>query len=393
MSVFIRPDTKDGTYSYDFRLGGRRFSGGTGKTTKREAKQVEEARKAELKAALTVEREVFAKELSLQAATARYWQEVGQHHVNADNTLRALSWIVDHFGAGTMLHDIDDGRVAAMVAKRRGEFVPSQRKPGRKYKTPEVRRRVTPATVNRTATQPLREVILRAREIWGARTAKVKWADHLLAEPKERVREATPAEEGDMMEELERGYDEAVAFTFLNGCRRMEVIGLRWTSVDFFSRTFRVVGKGNKERTIPMTARSHQILWDQRGRHPDFVFTFEAKRTVRMRDGRLLCRGQRYPLTEAGFKSAARRAIARSGVPDFHFHDIRHTTATRVLRKSNLRVVQNLLGHEDVSTTTKYAHALIDDIRQALDAATETPATAEFTTEAAKSLDKSLKGK
>ncbi len=86
MSVFIRPDSTDGTYSYDFRLGGRRFSGSTGKTTKREAKQVEDARKAELRAARTVEGEIFAKEMSLQAATARYWQEVGQHHINADNS-------------------------------------------------------------------------------------------------------------------------------------------------------------------------------------------------------------------------------------------------------------------------------------------------------------------
>ncbi len=269
----------------------------------------------------------------------------------------------------------------------------SQRKPGRKYKTPEVRRRVSAATVNRTATQPLREVSLRASGIWGARTAKVKWADHMLPEPKERVREATPAEEGDVMAELERGYDEGLEFAFLNGCRRMEIIGLIWTRVDFFSRRFGVIGKGGKERWIPMSERSYDMLWAQRGRHPEFVFTFEAKRTVKMKDGRLLCRGQRYPLTESGFKSAARRAIARSGVADFHFHDTRHTAATRVLRKSNLRVVQKLLGHEDVSTTTKYAHALVEDIRQALEAASGTRTTTENATEAGIPLDKSLKGK
>lgn len=51
-------------------------------------------------------------------------------------------------------------------------------------------------------------------------------------------------------------------------------------------------------------------------------------------------------------------AIARSGVKDFRFHDTRHTAATRVLRESNLRVVQTLLGHSDVKTTTKYPHAI-----------------------------------
>ncbi len=53
---------------------------------------------------------------------------------------------------------------------------------------------------------------------------------------------------------------------------------------------------------------------------------------------------------------------------DFHFHDLRHTSATRILRKSNLRVVQQLLGHSDIATTTKYAHAVDDDIRNAMEA-------------------------
>lgn len=258
------------------------------------------------------------------------------------------------------------------LSKRRGEMVPSQRKPGRKYKAPEIRRRVSPATVNRTVTQPLREILLRAKGVWKAKVGEVDWSKHLLKEPQERVREATPAEESDVMAELERGYDEAVEFTFINGCRRMEILGLIWTRVDFFSRNFRVVGKGGRERSIPMTKRSFDILWAQRGNHDESVFTFAAKRTVRMADGRLLCRGQRYPLTEAGFKSAARRAIARAGVVDFHFHDTRHTAATRVLRRSNLRVVQDLLGHADVKTTTKYAHVMRDDILGALEAAAPT---------------------
>ncbi|MBY5837123.1 tyrosine-type recombinase/integrase [Rhizobium leguminosarum] len=57
-----------------------------------------------------------------------------------------------------------------------------------------------------------------------------------------------------------------------------------------------------------------------------------------------------------------------AGVTNFRFHDTRHTAATRVLRKSNLRVAQRLLGHADIATTAKYTHALDDDLRDALEA-------------------------
>ena len=77
------------------------------------------------------------------------------------------------------------------------------------------------------------------------------------------------------------------------------------------------------------------------------------------------------------------RAAADANVGDFHLHDTQHTVATRVLRKSNLRVAQNLLCHEDVLTTAKYAHAIAEDIRAALNAASPTKiATAAVTGQA-----------
>lgn len=387
MSVFIRKDAKDGIYSYDFQFGGKRFSGSTGKTQKKAAAKIEEQILEKAKIDKAVEGALFGKELNLLSATARYWLEVGQHNKNSDNMMWSLGWLKDHFGEATMLHDIDDSKVATMVAKRRGEYVPNQRKKGRSYSKPYVPKLVTPATVNRTVTEPLREIILRAAKVWTVKVGKIDWSKHLLDEPQERIREATPREEAQIMKELERGYDVGVEFAFINGCRRMEIIGLVWSRVDFFTRRFSVIGKGDKQRWIPMTQRSFEILWNQQGHHPEYVFTYEAKRTVKMADGRLLERGKRYPLTEAGFKTAARRAIEGSGVKNFRFHDTRHTAATRVLRKSNLRVVQTLLGHSDIATTTKYAHAMMDDVLNALEAASPT----ENPTDASGSTTKRLK--
>ena len=371
MSVFIRKETKDGTYSYDFKLQGRRFSGSTERKNRREAEQIEKIRKEEARKELAIEKSFSDANMTIEVAASRYWLEVGQHHENWQTTERSMAWLVEHFGKTTLLRDIDDSKVAAMVAKRRGEFVPSQRKPGRKYRTTEIRKRVGPATVNRSATQPLREIILRAKNLWSVPVHNVQWGEHLLPEPQERVREASSGEELAIMTQLDRGYDDAVEFAFLTGCRRMEIIGLTWSRVDFFGRQFSVTGKGKRTRVIPMSQSIFDLLWRQQGHHPEHVFTYEAKRTVKRGD-EVLCRGKRYPMTQSGLKIAMRRAVANSGVVNFRFHDTRHTTATRVLRKSNLRVVQELLGHRDIATTTKYAHAVKEDVRAALEAISPT---------------------
>lgn len=352
MSVYKRKNAS--TYSYDFWLRGRRFSGDTRCATKREAEAAEKRIREAAQAELAGQQAFFASEMTFQVAASRWWLEVGQHHTNSDNTLAVLDWLKTEIGAETDLRQINDSRVASIVAKRRG-----QRRHGRKDAP-----LVSNATVNRTVTQPLREIILRARKVWKVAVADVDFAQHLLPEPKERVREASQGEESAIMATLGRGYDIAVRFAFLTACRRMEILGLEWAHVDFFSCRFTVTGKGGKIRTIPMSQEIYDLLWDQKDFHPVKVFTFEALRT---RKDAGLVRGERYPLTESGLKSAFRRAVPKSGVANFRFHDTRHTSATRVLRASNLRVAQKLLGHSDIATTTKYAHALDDDIREALE--------------------------
>jgi len=369
MSVFIRDDTKRGVYSYDFQLRGHRFSGSTGKTTKREALEVEKRIREEKKAELARDAAAFSESPTIEAAAARYWEEVGKFHTDSDGTLRSLDWLVNHFGRNTMLRDITSSDIARMVAKRRGEFVPDQRK--KKPKDDDRQPRlVSNRTVNLTATVPLRQLCLRARKVWKIAAPDIVWKDHLLKERQERIREASIDEEAAIMSQLDRGYDDAIRFAFLTGCRRMEILGLEWTDIDFFSRRFVVRGKRDRTRTIPMSQPIYDLLWSQKDNHATKVFTYEARRTTRHNDI-VRDRGKRYPLTDTGLKSAMRRAVPKGGVANFRFHDMRHTAATRTLRKSNLRVVQNLLGHTEIATTAKYAHALIDDIQNALDATHE----------------------
>lgn len=376
MSVYRRRGQE--TYSYDFQVSGARFSGDTGATSKREALSIQAVERAKAKELAKAGQLSAGRNMTVGDAVVKYMLEVGQYHTQALTTLKSLEWLEAHLGKGTRLVDVDDAAVARLVAMRRSDT----RQVG---KLENRTKKVGPATVNRTCTEPLRKVITRARKVWKVPVQEIDWSTHMLSEPKERVREASVGEEAAIMAELDRGYDEAFRFAMLNGVRRIEILRLRWHHVNFFARTFTVIGKGGKERSIPMSQETYDLLWSLRGRHPEVVFCFQAART-RKHGGRLLVRGEWYPMTESGLKSAARRGIAGAGVVNFRLHDTRHTTATRVLRKSNLRVVQQLLGHEDVATTTKYAHALAEDVRAALDAASPTKSPTDESGSAANEL-------
>lgn len=379
MPVYIRGDAKRGVYSYEFRLHGRRFSGSTGCTARREAEAVERAKREEAALLIAAEKALQGPRLTLEQACARYWLEVGQRRRDAATRLACLDWLLDHFGKSKPIAAIGDAEVAAMVAKRRGE-----RKWNRKDKD-----RVSPATVNRTATEPLRDVLTRARRVWKAETADIEWKLHWLTEPQERVREATAAEERAAGEAMPEGYRDVLEAAFLSGARRCELVGdrwkLRWEKVDFINRRFEVTGKGGRRRFIPMSAALFDLFRRLLGNHPEFVFTYVATRTrlIRSKDEagnwvtEKIERGRRYPITESGMKSVARRKLPGAGVADFRFHDTRHTAGSRITRAAGIRTAQQLLGHADIETTTKYAHVQDDDIRRAM----ETAGATEIATE------------
>ena len=79
-------------------------------------------------------------------------------------------------------------------------------------------------------------------------------------------------------------------------------------------------------------------------------------------------RGQRYPLTVNGAKSAWQRMRAKAGVTDFRFHDFRHDFGTKLLRDTgNLKLVQRALNHADIKSTLRYAHVLDEDVAAAVE--------------------------
>ena len=115
------------------------------------------------------------------------------------------------------------------------------------------------------------------------------------------------------------------------------------------------------------------ILERQKGYHPEWVFTYVAKRArVYLRDTKQTLqreKGDRHPITYHGLGSTLSRAVKQAGLKDWRLlHDLRHTAATRTLRSSgNIVAVQHMLAHKDLGSTGIYAHAMSDDVRNAMD--------------------------
>lgn len=135
------------------------------------------------------------------------------------------------------------------------------------------------------------------------------------------------------------------------GLRVSETVGLARTSVDIEARIVRVVGKGDKERIVPLgrpaaeSVRRYVALGrphlDRRHR-PDLF---------------LNARGG--ALTRAGAFLILRKLAAKAGLdPErVHPHLLRHSFATHLLEGgADLRSVQEMLGHADLSTTERYTH-------------------------------------
>jgi integrase len=341
MPVFKRPGAE--TYSYDFRLKGVRHSGNTSCSTKREAEKYEDAVRKQAQASIADERQP----MTMAVAVLKYWEEVGQHHANSDTTLKTLAWIEKELGKSKRVSQIKSADIARLIAKRR---------------LPDAKgNSLSHATVNRSVTQPMRAILARAADTWGQQVQKIEWSKYMLKEPQERVRELHADEEARLFSKLRLDYHPIVKFSLLTGCRMQECLDLTWRQIDWRNLQIRVTGKGDKTRTIPLAKKVKSLLWVL-PRADERVFTYASKRADHAPRGKLL------PIEREGLKSIFERAIKAAEIEDFSFHDLRHTCATRLLRKTgNLRLVKELLGHEDIATTLKYAHVTKDDLRDAMD--------------------------
>jgi len=147
-----------------------------------------------------------------------------------------------------------------------------------------------------------------------------------------------------------------------SGLRVSELVGLNYGDLDFDSGWVKVLGKGSKERRVPMGECAQEALLEYLSQRPQFNDDRQISQPlfVNYRGTRLSARSVARILTKNSFRVAA--------LFEIHPHALRHSFATHLLASgADLRVIQELLGHAHLSTTQRYTHVdlgrLSDEVR------------------------------
>lgn len=150
------------------------------------------------------------------------------------------------------------------------------------------------------------------------------------------------------------------------GIRVGELASLTLRQLDLAARELRVIGKGDKERLVPIGREAYAALTEYLAVRPDF------RTEERHPDPHAVFLGRHgTPLTSRQVQNIVRRyGTLGAGRSDLHPHALRHTCATHLLDAgADLRSIQELLGHASLSTTQRYTHVSIDRMLEVYDKA------------------------
>lgn len=153
-----------------------------------------------------------------------------------------------------------------------------------------------------------------------------------------------------LREDLTKTQRLIVELLYGGGLRVSELVGLKTNSIDLNANYLRCSGKGSKERLVPLGSKAKEALTEY-FEHRDFLVkkhNLDSKKLFISDSGRFLTRQDIY-----NFIHEQGKKINKNISP----HTLRHSFATHLLENgADLRIVQELLGHSDVSTTQLYTH-------------------------------------
>ena len=142
-----------------------------------------------------------------------------------------------------------------------------------------------------------------------------------------------------------------------SGLRVSEIVSLTVHNIDFTNCLIRIVGKGNKERIIPLGEYSIHYLTLYLEKRPLLL-----KKKV---TDALFLNNHGTEMTRQGFFKMLKKILAEANIdPSTSPHTLRHSFATHLLsRGADLRSIQEMLGHSDISTTKIYTHVSDEKVK------------------------------
>ena len=159
--------------------------------------------------------------------------------------------------------------------------------------------------------------------------------------------------------------DYAIITLFLNcGMRLSELVNINITNIDFTESKMTVIGKGNKERVIYLNKACMSAINGYLAIRPHDRVKFDSRDALFLSE-------RKERISNRSVQDIVKKELQRAGLDTtkYSVHKLRHTAATLMYQygKVDIRALQELLGHESISTTEIYTHVNDDRIRAAVE--------------------------
>ena len=223
------------------------------------------------------------------------------------------------------------------------------------YKNSRYAAGLKPASINRELASLKKAFNLAVREWEWCRDNPVSRVS-MERENNQRDRWLSVEEETQLLQACAPWLHDLVIFALHTGMRMGEILELTWRGADVSRRTVMVFrSKNGERRTIPVNQTVLTVL--------------KEKAKVRsLKTDVIFCSKVFTPIESGHLRRSFRLALSKAQIDDFHFHDLRHTFATRLVQAGvDLYKVQRLLGHKSPIMTQRYAHHYPESLRDGVE--------------------------
>ena len=150
-----------------------------------------------------------------------------------------------------------------------------------------------------------------------------------------------------------------IELMYATGLRVSELVNLKLSDIDLNQDIIRIYGKGSKERIVPIGEYSKEYL-------EKYIYEYRSSMLKKENNEYLFLNNHGKKMTRQGFFKILKSIALEKGITkDFSPHTIRHSFASHLLKYgADLRTIQELLGHSDISTTQIYTHITNEELKK-----------------------------